>query len=136
MACIVRQSPHDASRWFFDFDAAAPGGGGGASVRIEVDQEAVSIDGVRKNLLAPPRSTGVLLAEGLIQAGMARPAMVHAYNVEATTRRRLQAGERGPGTRIGNMLLNLAASLGGTIARWEPIPDGSAWHLQVLIAYP
>src|SRR5262249_18063350 len=54
----VRQSPTDANRLFFDFDAAAPGGRGGASVRLDPGQGLASIDGVHKNVNLPPRSTG------------------------------------------------------------------------------
>jgi hypothetical protein len=65
---VVRQSPTDANRLFFDFDSAAPGGRGGASVRLDPAQGIASIDGVHKNINLPPRSTGGLLAEGLSQS--------------------------------------------------------------------
>jgi hypothetical protein len=133
---MVRQSATNPNRWFFDFDAAAPGGGGGASVLLDPHQRLASIDGVRKNISLPPRSTGALVAEGLKQAGMPRPAILEAYNVERTTAAALVAGRNGQGTLIGNLLADTVRDLGGSIARWDPIQDGNAWHLRVHITYP
>jgi hypothetical protein len=120
----------------FNFDVAAPGGGGGASVRIDPDQGIASIDGVHKNIKLPPRSTGRLLAEGLCQSGMPRPAILEGFNVEKTTALVLAAGGNGQGTRVGNMVEDAASALGGIVTRWEPIQDGNAWHLRVHISYP
>lgn len=132
----VRQSPTDSNRLYFDFDPAAPGGRGGASVRFDPGAGLASIDGVHKNVSLPPRSTGGLLAEGLQQAGMPKPVILEGYNVERNTSAALAAGADGQGTRIGNMLEDAAQALGGTIVRWEPIKDGSVWHLRVHLAYP
>jgi hypothetical protein len=132
----VRQSPTDANRLFFDFDAAALGGRGGASVRIDPGQGLASIDGVHMNVSVPPRSTGGLLAEGLRQAGMPKPAVLEGFNVERTTASALVAGGSGQGTLIGNMLEDAAHALGGTVMRWEPIKDGNIWRLRVHISYP
>src|SRR5207249_4811787 len=117
----VRQSPTDPNRFFFDFDDASPGGGGGASVRLDPDQGLASIDGVHKNVNLPPRSTGGLLAEGLRQSGMPRPAILEAFNVEKTTAADLAAGGTGQGTLIGNLLEDAAIALGGVVTRWEPV---------------
>jgi hypothetical protein len=136
MSCTVRQSPHDPGRWFFDFDTAAPGGRGGASVWLDAVSELASIDGVHRNTLLPRRSTGRLLAEGLRQAGMPQPKVLEAYNVERTTRAVLAAGGTGQGTRIGNLLEETVKALGGTAVRWEPIPDGTGFHLRVHVQYP
>jgi hypothetical protein len=121
---------------FFDFDPAAPGGRGGASVRLDPTGGLVSIDGVHKNVHLPPRSTGGLLADGLRQAGMPRPAIIEGFNVERSTAATLSAGGTGPGTRIGNLLEDATAALAGTVTRWEPVRDGNLWHLRVHIAYP
>jgi hypothetical protein len=132
----VRRSPTDPNRLFFDFDPAAPGGRGGASVRLDPTRGLASIDGVHKNVRLPPRSTGGLLADGLRQAGMPKPAILEAFNVERGTAAELSAGGTGQGTRIGNLLEDAAAALGGTVIRWEPVPDGSLWHLRVHVAHP
>jgi hypothetical protein len=134
--CSVRQSPNDPNRWFFDFDAAAPGGRGGASVRLDFGQGLASIDGAHKNILLPPRSTGGLFADGLKQAGMPRPAILEAYNVARTTATALTASGDGQGTPVGNLLEDATRALGGSVVRWEPIQDGIAWHLRVHISYP
>lgn len=136
MRCTVRQHPNDPQRWFFDFDAAASGGRGGASLRLDVTAGLVSIDGVRKNSLLPSRSTGGLLADGLKQVGMHRPAIVEGYNVERTTATALTNRASGQATLIGNMLEDLATALSGSVCRWEPIQDGNAWHLRAHITYP
>ncbi len=132
---VVNPSPTNPDRWFFDFDAAAPGGRGGASVLLDPAQNLASIDGVHKNLNLR-RSTGELLAEGLQQTAVSRPTILEGYNVEKTTAAVLAAGGTGHGTRIGNMLADLAAALGGSVTLWEPIRDGSIWHLRVHVAYP
>jgi hypothetical protein len=132
----VRQSPADANRLYFDFDAAAPGGWGGASVLLDPGQGLSSIDGVHKNSNLPPRSTGGLLAEGLQLSGMPEPAILEAYNVERTTAIALDAGGTGQGTRMGNLLEDAARALGGTITRWEPMKDGQIWRLRIHISYP
>ena len=95
-----------------------------------------SIDGVRKNVNLPSGSTGGLLADGLKQAGIPRPAMLGAHNVERTTAAALVGGGTGQGTLIGNLLSDVAKALGGMITRWEPILDGSAGHLRLHISYP
>lgn len=136
MRCTVRHHPSDPVRWFFDFDAAAPSGRGGASLRIDPASGLASIDGVRKNSILPPRSTGSLLAEGLKQVGMPKPIVLEGYNVERTTAAALANGGTGQGTLIGNMLEDAAAALGGIVARWEPIQDGNAWHLRAHVTYP
>lgn len=132
----VRQSPTDPNRLFFDFDPAAPGGRGGASVRLDPTRGLASIDGVHKNVRLPPRSTGDLLAEGLRRAGMPKPAILEAFNVERSTASALSAGGTGQGTRIGNLLEDAARTLGGTVARWDPVRDANLWHLRVHITYP
>jgi len=134
--CTIRQSPNDPARWFFDFDAAAPGGRGGASLRLDASAGLASIDGIRKNSLLPSRSTGGLLADGLRQAGMPRPPVLEGYNVERTTAAALANGGTGQGTLIGNLLEDVARALGGNVARWEPIKDGPVWRLRVHIVYP
>jgi hypothetical protein len=48
----------------------------------------------------------------------------------------LSAGGTGQGTRIGNLLEDAAAALGGTVIRWEPMPGGGLWHLRIHVAYP
>jgi hypothetical protein len=136
MGCSVRQSPSDAHRWFFDFDVAAPGGGGGAAVYLDPGIKLASIDAIHKNVLVPRRSTGSLIAAGLQQAGMPKPALLEGYNVEKMTRAALAAGGNGQGTRIGTMLEDAVNALGGTVTRWEPIQDGSGFHLRVHVAYP
>jgi hypothetical protein len=133
---VVRQSPTDANRLFFDFDSAAPGGHGGASVRLDPGQGLASIDGVHKNVSLPARSTGGLLAEGLQRGGMPKPSVLEAFNVEKSTASALGAGGNGQGTLVGNMLDDAARALGGTVTRWEPIPSGKIWHLRVHISYP
>ena len=132
----VRQSPTDPNRLFFDFDPAGPGGRGGASVRLDPTRGLASIDGVHKNVRLPPGSTGGLLADGLRQAGMPKPAILEAFNVERSTAAALIAGGTGQGTRIGNLLEETTGALGGTMARWEPVRDGSLWHLRAHVTYP
>ena len=134
--CVVRQSPHDPRRWYFDFDAAAPGGGGGAAVLLDIALGLASIDGIGKNLLLPRRSTGALLADGLSRIGMARPIILEAYNVERTTGAALAAGGDGQGTLLGNTLEDAAKALGGVVIRWEPVSDGSSYHLRAHVSYP
>lgn len=135
--CVVRQSLVSADQWIFDFDAAAPGGKGGASVLIDAAENMASISGVTKNMLAPPRSTGGLVADGLMQIGAPRPMILEGYNIrEKKTRAALVLGRDGQGTRIGYLLENTAKALGGSVNRWEPIRDGTTWHLRVHITYP
>jgi hypothetical protein len=126
----------DPDRLFFDFDTAAPGGRGGASIRLDPARGLASIDGVHKNVSLPPRSTGGLLADGLRQTGMPKPAILEGFNVERSTAAALSAGGTGPGTRIGNLLEDAAGALGGTVTRWEPVLDGNLWHLRVHVTYP
>lgn len=121
---------------FFDFDAAAPGGKGGASLRLDPANGAVSIDGVHKNVSVSPRSTGGLLAEGLEQTHLPKPAILEGFNVEKTTAAALGSGGNGQGTRIGNMLEEAATALGGKVTKREPIKDGDIWHLRAHIEYP
>src|SRR5258708_38853680 len=132
----VRQDPSNPNRWIFDFDRAAVGGRGGASVLLDPDLGLASFDGVHKNVLLPRRSTGRLLADGLVQVGMPRPAVLEGYNVEKTTRTALATGAYGQATLIGNLLEDTAAALGASVALWEPIPDGPFWHLRVHLSYP
>lgn len=136
MRCTVRPRPNDPKRWFFDFDIAAPGGRGGASVLLEPNAGLASIDGVHKNALLPRRSTGGLVADGLRQVGMPKPAVLEGYNVEKTTVAALASGGNGQGTPIGNLLEDAAGALGGTVIRWEPVRDGNLWHLRVHVIYP
>ena len=132
----MRQSPHNSKRWFFDFDAAAPGGQGGAGVLVDPGSGLVSIDGVYKNIRLPRRSTGRLLADGLRQVGLPRPTILEMYNVETTTYMALAAGSNGQGTLLGNSLVDTAAALGGTIIGWEPILDANCYHLRIHVVYP
>jgi len=132
----VRQSPTDTHRLFFDFDPAAPGGKGGASVRIDPGKQMASIDGVHKNNNLPSRSTGELLAEGLWQTVLPKPAILEGYNVEKSTAAVLAAGGSGQGTLIGNMLEDAATALGGAVGRWESVRDGNIWHLRAHVSYP
>lgn len=134
--CSVRRSPSDPKRWFFDFDAASPGGRGGASIRLDAGQALASIDAIHRNVLLPPRSTGGLIADGLHKAGLTAPVILEAYNVERATRYALITGGKGQGTRIGNLLEDIAKALGGSVNHWEPIQDGSDWHLRIHITYP
>lgn len=133
---IVRVNPSDPNRLYFDFGLAAPGGKGGASILVKPVLGIVSIDGVHKNTKMPPRSTGALIAEGLLLAGVLRPNILEAFNVETTAANDLAAGGDGQGTRIGYMLHDVVTSLGGAIFRWEPVQDSTAWHLRVHVVYP
>ena len=132
----VRYDPSNPNRWIFDFDPAAVGGGGGASVLLNHDRGLASFDGVHKNVLLSKRSTGGLLADGLVQAGMPRPTILEGYNVGRTTRAALAAGGSGQGTLIGNLMEDTAKALGATVSQWEPVPDGPFWHLRVHVSYP
>lgn len=76
------------------------------------------------------------MADGLKQARMAQPAIIEAYNVEKTTAASLARGQEGQGTRVGNLLADTVSVLGGIVTRWEPIRDGSSWHLRVHVSYP
>ena len=105
-------------------------------MRLDSAASLVSIDGVRKNSHLPPRSTAGLLADGLKQVGMLKPAILEGYNVERSTATALANGASGQGTLIGNLLEDLAVALGGSVTRWEPIQDGNAWHLRVHVTYP
>jgi hypothetical protein len=105
-------------------------------VRLDPGQGLASIDGVRKNVNLPPRSTGGLLAAGLRQSALPKPAILEGFNVERTTAAALASGGSGHGTLVGNLLEDAAGALGGTVARWEPIQDGTAWNLRVHISYP
>jgi hypothetical protein len=105
-------------------------------VRLDPDLGLALIDGIHKNSKMPPRSTGGLVAEGLQQAGMPRPAILEAFNVEKTTAAAIAAGGDDQGTRIGNLLQDTAHALGGTVLRWEPLRDGTIWHLRVHLSFP
>ena len=94
-----------------------------------------SIDGVHKNLNLR-RSTGLLLADGLQQTAIPQPVILEGYNVEKSTAAAVAAGGSGQGTRIGNLLEDAAIALGGTVVKWEPVRDGTIWHLRVHIEYP
>ena len=133
---MARQSPHNPLRWYFDFDAAAPGGLGGASVLLDPGQTLASIDAVHRNARLPRRSTGRLFADGLKLVGFPKPMILEGYNVEKGTLAALAAGSTGQGTLIGNFLDDAAAALGGTIVHWKPIQDVGCYHLRVHIAYP
>ncbi len=102
---------------------------------LDPAQHLISIDGVHKNLNLR-RATGELLAEGVTQTAVPRPTILEGYNVEKSTAGVLAAGGNGQGTRIGTMLNDLATALGGTLTLWEPIRDGTIWHLRAHIAYP
>lgn len=132
----VSQSPTDPNRLYFDFDPVAPGGRGGASVRLDPARGSASIDGVHKNTRLSRRSTGGLIADCLSRTALPKPVILEAYSVERSTAAALAAGGTGPGTLLGDMLSDAATALGGTVVRWEPIRDGSAWHLRIHIAYP
>jgi hypothetical protein len=132
----VRFSATDPNRMFLDFDPAAPGGRGGASVRIDPVAQSASIDGVFRNARLPPRSTGGLLADALRQAGLPHPLTLEAYNVDRGTAAVQATGGTGQGTRLGNMLEDIASALGGVIVQWEPVPDGGVWHLRIHMIYP
>lgn len=99
-------------------------------------QGMASIDGVHKNVLLPKRSTGELVAAGLVQTSMPQPSILEGYNVERGTKVVLIAGGDGRGTLIGNFLEDAAKALGGTILRWETIRNGGAFHLRVHVSYP
>ena len=77
-----------------------------------------------------------ILADGLQQSGMPKPAILEGFNVEKTTAAVLGSGGTGQGTLLGNMLDDTAKALGGTVTRWEPLEDGNIWHLRVHISYP
>ncbi len=132
----VRSDPADPFRLYFDFDPAAPGGRGGASLRLDPRRGLVSVDGIHRNSRLPPRSTGGLLADGLRQTLLPTPTVLEAYNVERTTAAALAGGGDGSGTRVGDFLADAVAALGGTVVVWEPIRDGTAWHLRVHVVYP
>lgn len=132
----VRTSATNANRFFFDFDLAAPGGRGGASLLIDGSQRLVSIDGVHKNRLAPPRSTGGLITEGLGRTGITHPLILEGYNVDKTTTAVLNSGSSGIGTLIGNLLADVAEALGAEILRWESEREGGTWHLRIHLSYP
>jgi hypothetical protein len=105
-------------------------------VKLDPGNGLASIDGVHKNVSLPPRSTGGLLADGLKQAGMPRPAILEAFNVEPSTAQTLAAGGNGQGTLIGNMLEDTARALGGMVTLWEPVQNGNSWHLRIHITFP
>jgi hypothetical protein len=67
---------------------------------------------------------------------MPKPAVLEGYNVERTTAAALASGGNGQGTLLGNMLEDAARALGGTVTRWEPVRDGTIWHLRIPISYP
>lgn len=78
-----------------------------------------------------------MLADGLKQEGMPKPAVVEAYNVvEKSTHAALVAGGDGQGTLIGNLLEDTAKALRGTVSRWEPVKNGNAFHLRIHLSYP
>jgi hypothetical protein len=77
-----------------------------------------------------------LLADGLKQIGLPQPVILEGYNVEKSTHNALAAGSNGQGTLIGNTLEDTAKALGGTVVRWEPIPDANCYHLRVHLSYP
>jgi hypothetical protein len=133
---FARQSTHDLNRWFLDFDAAAPGGLGGGSILLDPTRQLVSIDSVRRNDLLPRRSTGQLMAVSLAQAGMPRPAILEAYNVRGATAAVLRAGSDGSDTPLGRFLGRVAVALVGAVVRWEPVLDGSCYHLWAHVEYP
>jgi hypothetical protein len=105
-------------------------------VALDLDIGLASVAGVRRNVRLPSRSTGALIAEGLGQTPMPRPVILEAYNVEESTRYNLSNGGDGRGTLLGNMLADIVVALGGTVVRWEPVPDGPRFHLRVHVVYP
>lgn len=133
---VVRQSPTDALRFFFDFDPASPGGKGGAGIRLNPGIGLVSIDGVHKNGQLPSRSTGGLIADGIRQSIISKPTVLEGHNVETTTATALSLGGTGQGTLIGNLLDDIVTALGGVVMTWEPIRDGKIWHLRAHVSYP
>lgn len=131
------QDPQNPNRWFFDFDRAAPGGRGGASLLLDPSRSLASFDGGHRNDLLPRRSTGTLLAEGLLIAGMPQPAIIEGNNIrERKTLRALKSGSDGQGTVIGNLFEILVSALGGVIVKWEPIRCVGGFHLWVHVQYP
>ena len=132
--CLVRELSLDV--WLLDFDPASSGGLGGASVALDHSTGMASISGVHRNSNLPRRSTGELVADGLRQTTMPRPAILEAYNVELGTRYNLMSGGDGSGTLLGNLLEDSADTLGATIIRWEPVAAGKVWHLRVHLLYP
>lgn len=133
---VARQSTHDPNRWFMNFDAAAPGGLGGCSLLLDPARQLISIDSVHKNRLLPRRSTGRLVASGIVQAGMPNPIILGAYFVEETSEAKLASGSDGSDTLMGKFLQRVADALGGEVVRWEPIPLGHGYHLWVHVEYP
>ena len=67
---------------------------------------------------------------------MPKPAILEGYNVERSTANALDAGGTCSGTRVGSLLGDTARALGGTVTRWEPIREGSIWHIRVHLSYP
>ena len=96
----------------------------------------VSIAGVHCNVWLPKRSTGGLIAVGLLQTPLRQPTIIEAYNVEASTKYNLRNGGDGQGTVIGNLLCDIVDAVGGTIDRWETIAAGGGFHLRVHVMYP
>jgi hypothetical protein len=134
--CSAQQSPLIPNRWYLDFDKACPSGKGGAGILVDPVLGLASIDGVHRNDLLPRRSTGGLLAEGLVLVGMPQPSILEAYNVDKSTFAALIAGGDGHGTLLGNLLSDTVTALGGSITRWDPVPDGGTYHLRVQVTYP
>jgi hypothetical protein len=132
---VVTPSPTNPNRVYFDFDPASPGGRGGASVLLDPTQGLASVDGVHKNGHLR-RATGALLADGLQQTSVPQPSILEGYNVEKTTAVALAAGGSGQGTWIGKLLADAATALGGRVTTWEPVRDGTIWHLRIHIEYP
>ena|GEM_PF-2829437 len=132
----IRRSPSNPYRLFLDFDSASPGGLGGAGILYDPSRDVISIDAVHKNINLPTRSTGALIADGLTQAGVSKPAILEGFNVEKSTAAALGSGSDGRGTLIGNMLADTAKALGATITLWEPIRDGGIWHLRIHLSHP
>lgn len=132
----IRPWAHNPAAWLLDFDAAAPGGRGGGCLLLDHNQQSASLSGIHKNALLPPRSTGGLLAEILVDLSLPRPNVLESYNVDKRTRTALSAGGDGQGTPAGYLLENTVKALGGMISRWEPEKDVGAYHLRVHIVYP
>jgi hypothetical protein len=65
---------------------------------------------------------------------MPKPSILEGFNVERDTVSPLIAGGIRSGTRIRNLLDDTAIALGGFVVRWEPIQDGTIWHLRAYLS--
>ena len=134
---IAQQDSHNPNRWWLDFDELAAGGGGGGSLLLDATNGVASIDSVRRNDFLPRRSTARLVAESLRIAGLPRPAVIEGYNVShRPTLAAIRAGSDGRATLVGRFLERVANVLGGTIVRWEAVPNYGSFDLRLYLTYP